>query len=187
MDRKYFNNLWELNIGPPNQQIQEWYFFLEFIEAYFKNRKIMNPIVVEIGIGNNKQKKYYEKLLGAEHIGIDKRLDRRADIVGDTGNLTTLNCLKTMLEGRPINLLFIDGGHKYESVKNDYKLYSPLTKNIIAFHDIRCLLSNVEVRLFWPEVCIIEAGSTKIEFYIKRKGPDMGIGLLIREDQKELY
>lgn len=186
MNRKYFNNLWKLDIGPPNQQIQEWYFFLEFIEAYFKDYKIMNPIVVEIGSQHNRQKEYYGKLLGAEHIGIDKKPSYRADIVGDTGDPATLDRLKTMLAGRPINLLFIDGGHKYETVKNDYKLYSPLTKNIIAFHDIRCVLNNVEVRLFWPEACIIEAESTKIEFYIKRKGPDMGIGLLIREDQKEL-
>jgi len=186
MDRKYFNDLWELNIGPPNQQIQEWYFFLEFIEAYFKDHKIMSPIVVELGSTHNQQKKYYEKLLGAEHIGIDIKPRRRPDLVGDTGDPATLNRLKTILAGRPINLLFIDGGHKYETVKNDYKLYSPLTKNIIAFHDIRCLRDDVEVRLFWPEACIIEAESTKIEFYIKRKGPGMGIGLLIREDQKEL-
>lgn len=182
MDRKYFNDLWKLSIIPPNQQIQEWRFFLEFIEAYFKDRNIMNPLIVELGSGHNQQKDFYEKLFDAEHIGIDIKRRYRPDILGDTGNLATLNHLKKRLAGRPINLLFIDGGHKYETIKNDYELYGPLTKNIIAFHDIKCPLDDVEAKLFWPEVCIAESKSTKIEFYIERKRPNMGIGLLIRED-----
>ena len=35
-----------------------------------------------------------------------------------------------------IDLLFIDANHKYDFVKRDYQLYSPLVKHIIAFHDI---------------------------------------------------
>jgi len=182
MDRKCFNDLWKMNKVPPNQQIQEWRFFLEFVEAYFNDRNIINPLVVEIGSENNMQKYFYEKLLGATHIGIDIKSSKKPDILGDTNDISTFNNLKNILAGRPINLLFIDGGHEYETVKNDYKLYGSLTKNIIAFHDIKCMWDEVEVRLFWPEVCIAEPRSTKIEFYIKRKRPNMGIGLLIRED-----
>lgn len=40
--------------------------------------------------------------------------------------------------GHPIDVLFIDGDHTYESVRRDYELYSPLVREggIIAFHDI---------------------------------------------------
>ena len=40
-------------------------------------------------------------------------------------------------DGRPIRLLFIDGHHEYDSVKNDYTLWSPFVQKggIIAFHD----------------------------------------------------
>ena len=40
--------------------------------------------------------------------------------------------------GGPLDLLFIDGAHAYESVSRDYALYGPLVREggVIAFHDI---------------------------------------------------
>jgi predicted O-methyltransferase YrrM len=39
---------------------------------------------------------------------------------------------------QPIDILFIDGDHTYDSVRRDYELYAPLVREggIVAFHDI---------------------------------------------------
>lgn len=65
----------------------------------------------------------------------------------DKGNIIrfTLNSnnpgdsIKRIEELGPYDLIFIDGNHSYETVKNDYEIYSPLLDfgGIIAFHDIK--------------------------------------------------
>ena len=145
----------------PSQNIVEWQMFLEWVDSYFKNRRINRPVVVELGTWFNRQKKYYEQLLNAVHVGIDDQKDERfpekmkqqcrPDILGNTHDANTVQKLKIVLEGRPINLLFIDAGHNYKDVKRDFEIYEPLTKNIVAIHDI--MLDREEVRLFWNEIC----------------------------------
>jgi len=151
MDLNWFNTAMA---KPPSQGALEWRLFLEFIEAYFKNRGIKNPIVVEIGTRRNRQKVFYEELLGAVHIGIDiSRKHSMPDILGDSRDKETLETLKTMLNGMPVNLLFIDGDHDYEGVKKDYEIYAPLVENIVALHDISSLKHGVWK--FWKELnCI---------------------------------
>jgi len=127
------------------QHPSEWKMFLTICELYLKERKIDKPIVVELGIWKNRQKIFYEQLLGAEHIGIDSS-DRRGtpDILGDTHDLQTLAMLKERLDGRAVNILFIDAGHRHEDVKQDFEMYSPLCTDIVAFHDI-------ETGRYWEE------------------------------------
>jgi predicted O-methyltransferase YrrM len=50
----------------------------------------------------------------------------------------TRDLVARYFDHEPLDLLFIDGDHTYESVRTDYKLYAPLvrTGGIIAFHDI---------------------------------------------------
>lgn len=136
-----------------SQSMGEWRIYLEFIEAYFRNRGIRKPMIVEIGTGWGRQKWFYEELLGYSHIGIDR--DRRLgnpDIMGDSRDITTLDKLKERLDGREVNLLYIDGGHTYSAVKGDYEIYSPLVRNIIVIHDIVLKKAQNKVGKFWNEL-----------------------------------
>lgn len=138
----------------PSQSVGEWRAYLEFIETYFRNRNIESPMIVEIGVGRGKQKRFYEELLGYNHIGIDFMRKKNPDIVGKNGDPATVNKLKEKLNGREVNLLFIDDGHEYLEVKNDYELYSPLAKNIIAIHDIVLEKHQNTIGKFWNELMV---------------------------------
>jgi len=178
------------------QDPYEWRCFLEFISAYFVNRKIDRPIIVEIGIWNGLQRRFYEELLGAEYIGIDnenpfapvtiKDSCSIPDIVGDSHNPETVEKLKIKLAGCSIDLLFIDGDHSYESVKLDYELYEPFVKHIIAFHDIYGMNPkdpSLGVYRLWNE--IIENEKSRPLVIFKRDSSvdwiiQMGIGCIVK-------
>jgi len=142
-----FDNLSKL--GMPVQNIREWQIYLGIIETYFRIREIENPIVVELGIGWGKQKKYYEELLNYTHIGIDMNDKTLPDIVGNCKDPSTVDKLKEKLNGKLINLLFIDCEHGYFNTKQEYELFSPLTKNIIALHDV---ISYEGLAKYWGEL-----------------------------------
>lgn len=163
----------------PWQQPKEWRTLFEFAHAYFNNRRIDHPVVVELGSALNRQKKFYEQLLGAQHISIDIRGE--PDIRSNTHDAGTLIKLKEMLDGRLIDLLFIDASHYYADVKRDYEIYEPLTRYIIAFHDI--FLEREEVRLFWDELTRKEKRYLKLTINCWNSGQklDMGIGLILKE------
>ena len=154
MNLELFNDLMKER---PEQHRYEWWMFLEICEIYLKKHKIENPIVVELGAYNNCQKKFYEQLFGAKHIGIDiKRRRCIPDIHGSTHDPKTLEILKEKLGGRPINILFIDANHRYEGVKGDFEIYSPLCSDIIALHDIESsryqVCRRTQVWKFWDEL-----------------------------------
>lgn len=183
--------------GCPGQQPSEWIMFLEICETYLKKNKIKNPVVVELGVDKNMQKKFYKQLLGTEHIGIDSSTRRSVpDIKGDTHDSETLKALKEKLGGKLINILFIDAHHGYKSVKKDFETYSPLCTDIIVFHDIELGRNkNSEKSMvwkFWDELKERAfAELTGYERYVflsisrrSFKRPNigcMGIGMMIRK------
>ena len=139
------------------QNPPEWKQFLEFCEMYLTKHRIKNPIVVELGTLYGMQKRFYEDLLGARHISIDSNNERSVpDITGFTEDPKTLTKLKDMLGGRPINILFIDASHRYKYVSRDFKIYSPLCSDIVAFHDIEVgrhsRRRKHDVFVFWDEL-----------------------------------
>jgi len=190
MNLKKFSRIAELSVPRRSllaQDISEWRAYLEFVKSYFENRGVIKPVVVEIGVMHNAQKPFYEELMNAEHIGIDINPNCVPDILGDSHRPETMQELHRMLYRRKIDLLFIDGNHSYESVKQDYDLYAPLTEHIIAFHDI-CATVNSDVRRFWQE---LSQANGYLAISINRcnadvsvpdnKFIDMGIGLIIKE------
>jgi hypothetical protein len=173
-----------------NQHVPEWRAFLEYVIGYFMVRGIVRPIVVEIGILDGAQAPFYETFLGAEYFGIDSGREQSArgipDVWGDSQLPETVDKLKRILNGRPIDLLFIDGLHTLEGVKSDYEMYGPLTKHIIALHDIHT--PSVDVRWFWGNVLATNKNDTiiTIQRYNPRRpdefnGQPLGIGLIIKE------
>lgn len=75
---------------------------------------------------------------------------------GDSHSSEMAARLRETLAGRPVDLLFIDGDHRYEGVKADFETYSPLVHpgGIVAFHDIvpDPVQPGMEVSRFWKEV-----------------------------------
>ncbi|MDD2753533.1 MAG: class I SAM-dependent methyltransferase [Candidatus Portnoybacteria bacterium] len=74
----------------------------------------------------------------------------------DSHREETLAEVKKILNGRPIDFLFIDGDHSYDGIKRDFELYSPLVRRggIIALHDVarHPLQVNCRVDMFWQEL-----------------------------------
>ena len=46
--------------------------------------------------------------------------------------------VQNILGDNKLDFLFIDGDHRYEAIKSDYEMYSPLVREggVIGFHDI---------------------------------------------------
>lgn len=173
------------------QDYGEWRYFLEFASAYFKARLIQKPIVVEIGIMHNIQKLFYRGLLNAEYIGMDINVNNNPDILGDSSKRETVEKLEAHLAGRPIDLLFIDGNHSYSGVKADFELYAPLTKHLIAFHDIQSVTNRAEdVNLYWNEVTksnqfmtvVFHRYNTDVDLG-ENKFAHMGIGVVVKNNE----
>jgi cephalosporin hydroxylase len=83
--------------------------------------------------------------------------------------------VKEILKDKKIDFLFIDGDHRYQAIKEDYNLYSPLVREggIIAFHDIG---KNEEGGgpVFWNEI----KSEYKYKEILLDKNQEKGIGIL---------
>lgn len=85
----------------------------------------------------------------------------------DSHSAETLGAVRKALEGRTVDFLFIDGDHRYEGVRKDFEMYSPLVRKggIVAFHDVcegpEDLVGGVPK--FWKEVSVSRNTKTIIE------------------------
>lgn len=84
----------------------------------------------------------------------------------DSHDPSTLEAVHTALEGREVDLLFIDGDHTYAGVRSDFEMYGSLVREggLVAFHDIVPMspngprprndddLQGGEVPQFWAEL-----------------------------------
>jgi predicted O-methyltransferase YrrM len=96
------------------------------------------------------------------------RPGQRLDLLrADSHNPATVDEVRSLLGGEPLDFLFIDGDHSYAGVRQDFEAYSSLVGEggLIGFHDIAApptdgpvidadgsRLEVGEVPLYWAEI-----------------------------------
>jgi predicted O-methyltransferase YrrM len=72
----------------------------------------------------------------------------------DSHQQSTFDHIQSLLGGKPVDFLFIDGDHTYDGVKADWHMYSPLVRKggLIAFHDIALSYGDTQVQRLWDEI-----------------------------------
>lgn len=75
-------------------------------------------------------------------------------VVGDTNLITTAAEVQELLAGRKVDVLFIDGDHMEQTVRRDFKNYSPFVRpgGLIIMHDTQEQRVDLEVWKVWPEI-----------------------------------
>ena len=159
----------------------------EVVWFYRHAEKIKPKVIVEIGIKEGGNLKILSTLLDKDGlaIGIDYRQsipwkmdDCECEIFHvaiDSHSEQAKQQLLEILDGRFIDVLFIDGDHSTSGMILDYDDYSPLVRpgGIIAVHDIYYL---EEVRIAWEKV-----SRDKKKFESPKNQSSIGIGFLIKE------
>jgi predicted O-methyltransferase YrrM len=91
----------------------------------------------------------------------------------------TLQQIRALLKPHELDFLFIDGDHRYEGVKADFEMYSPLVRpgGLIGFHDIVPGPPDKAggVAVFWQE---LKQQFPAREFVADWKQGGYGIGLV---------
>ena len=95
-------------------------------------------------------------------------------IQGNSHEAAIKEKVKTVVR-EPLDLLFIDGDHRYEGVRDDFVSFSPLVKpgGIVLFHDI---VENPQHPEYGVERLWRELEGKKLEF-VDRIDPSPGAGL----------
>lgn len=97
---------------------------------------------------------------------------------GDSHKLDTINGLIAILEGRPIDFLFLDGDHTYEGVRKDLQMYGRLVREggMVALHDIVVTpyRDGCNVNKLWEEIKLTH---NHLEFVkdCNQKGSGLGV------------
>ena len=96
----------------------------------------------------------------------------------DSHQHSTLEQVRVLFGGQSVDLLFIDGDHTYEGVKQDWEMYSPLVRpgGLVVFHDVAGNYDTTQVKRFWDE---IKPGYKYREYMVHPRG-QYGIGVLFK-------
>jgi hypothetical protein len=183
MDLKAFGAL-----PMPVQSFEEWRLLVEFLEGYFRNRGVERPVIAEVGIQSNLQKAFYERFIGARHIGIDFS-DKYStpDVLGDALSQETLHKALT-IAGGDFDMVFIDAGQAYLEVKAYLNLWGPHARHAIALHPIYTTEAHPEgTRRLWRELNEASLGEFRFVSFRHVVGPEnpchryqFGTGLLLK-------
>lgn len=76
-------------------------------------------------------------------------------LVGDSHEPATYDWLVGVLDGRPVDLLVIDGDHSVAGVRADFAVYSPLVRDggLVLLHDIDVVTdARAHVHEVWPGI-----------------------------------
>lgn len=109
-------------------------------------------------------------------------------IDGDSRSTAVRDAVKRAIGDRPIDVLFIDGDHTYDGVRNDYVNYRGLVRDggVIAFHDIvedhstrfgrTTIAWTGDVPVFWSR---LKPHAQTFEFVADQGQDGCGIGAVI--------
>jgi cephalosporin hydroxylase len=92
------------------------------------------------------------------HAPIFNRFTRRGQemhlLRADSHRKETLSTVSKLLDGRQLDLLFVDGDHSYAGVRADFEMYASLVRpgGVVAFHDIAVQPPPSEVARFWNQI-----------------------------------
>lgn len=135
-------------------------------------------IGVDLQVGN---RRLLQRLAPA---GVDVHL-----ISGDSTSAPVINAVRRAVGDRGIDVLFIDGDHRYSGVRSDYLNYQGLVRDggIVAFHDIvpdqmsrngrKTDVWSGDVPQFWSR---LKPSAKTIEFVANPDQDGYGIGVVIR-------
>jgi predicted O-methyltransferase YrrM len=95
----------------------------------------------------------------------------------DSHSEATRELVAALLDGRPVEFLFIDGDHSHDGVRQDFDMYSPLVApgGLIAFHDVSQNPTEWTqgVARFWREF----TAKHETRQCVVSGGPGFGIGV----------
>jgi len=198
ISKEALKKMWETNHS--GQKLEELWWL------YDKVNNIKPSVVMEMGIYAGGTLRIWSTLCSKPTdmvIGLDFKLDlwdkyraastaQRWDIsksevpiyiLGGNSHLPdTVKNIESILSGRKIDFLFIDGDHSYKGVSLDYEMYSPLVRDggIIGFHDLSMGKDyedpeKTQVRGFWKDL-----KHKKYDFYASIP---YGIGYIIKGEK----
>ena len=111
------------------------------------------PVRKFVGENDHRVEKQEHNYMNVWPIWAEERKCKLFLIPDSSLKLGTLEKCKEILNGKKLDFIFIDGDHRYESIKSDHLMYSPLVREggMIFFHDIG---KNEEGggHLFWNEI-----------------------------------
>ena len=184
-----------------NQRLSEWKNFLRMLQD-----RGFPKTILEIGTGRGGSAYFWSRLAPAgakivtvdlsegasEYVAIYQRpeVNPVTCITGDSRSEDTVHAVVQAMEGRKIDLLYIDGDHTYEGVKADFETYAPMlaANSRVAFHDIhpdffqargvKTSCDSGEVFRFWNE---LKANHVFREFVAEPRAEQDGFGLGVIE------
>ncbi len=111
----------------------------EYLEYLWIVSSVKNPTVLEIGVKDGHQKRFYEQLLNcSRYDGVDTSY--AADATTIVGASQWPSVIAELKEREPdgYNIIFIDGNHSREVARADYETYKEMVRvpGFLVLHDI---------------------------------------------------